>query len=372
MKNGKYVSKKGMNKKPLALLLALTLLVTGVVGGTIAWLTAESDDVVNTFTVGDINISIKETDVDNDGDSAPNVTDPEVTWFIAIEPMGDSNKTLYFMEENDEPIVIRDTLPEGFTLKSIKLKNQNNEEQDVIEHTPSEYDDYYGAPNLFYYQNGQQLVVNIGKGKNIDGYGLLKGGTYLEIVTEYEDYENLAPGKKTDPFTNTANITVNGTQYSDVTAQVTITPPALISKSITYRREEAPKPKFTVEVNPNGQNLLTGETITVKDVIMDTNQTFLADTLVIYEGVGSSKSSTPVNKTSYSVSVNDAKTEFTITGLKDQQAYTIEYRTRVNVAYDYAEKFDLINRVYLDGVLRDMNNDGKVDADEYAYETQTV
>ena len=62
MKNGKYSNgKKSLNMKPLAVLLALTLLVGCAVGGTIAWLTAETEDVENTFTIGDINIDLTET-----------------------------------------------------------------------------------------------------------------------------------------------------------------------------------------------------------------------------------------------------------------------------------------------------------------------
>lgn len=53
-----------MKKKTLALVLALTLLVVGVVGGTLAWLTDQTDEVKNTFTVGDINIGLTETTAD--------------------------------------------------------------------------------------------------------------------------------------------------------------------------------------------------------------------------------------------------------------------------------------------------------------------
>ena len=85
-KNGKYCNKKSLNMKPLALLLALTLLVGCAVGGTIAWLTSETTDVQNTFTVGDINIELNESEIDNDrnrsynfvpGDTLPK--DPKVT-----------------------------------------------------------------------------------------------------------------------------------------------------------------------------------------------------------------------------------------------------------------------------------------------------
>lgn len=61
------VCKKGRSeyeKKTLALVLALTLLVAGVVGGTLAWLTDQTAEVKNTFTVGDINIGLTETTAD--------------------------------------------------------------------------------------------------------------------------------------------------------------------------------------------------------------------------------------------------------------------------------------------------------------------
>lgn len=53
-----------MKKKTLALVLALTLLVAGVVGGTLPWLTDQTAEVKNTFTVGDINIGLTETTTD--------------------------------------------------------------------------------------------------------------------------------------------------------------------------------------------------------------------------------------------------------------------------------------------------------------------
>ena len=47
-------------------MLALTLIIGCAVGGTFAWLTKETDPVVNTFTYGNINIELTETN------SAPN------------------------------------------------------------------------------------------------------------------------------------------------------------------------------------------------------------------------------------------------------------------------------------------------------------
>lgn len=50
-----------MKKKTFVLLLALVLIAGAAVGGTLAWLTAKSDTVVNTFTTSDIEITLAET-----------------------------------------------------------------------------------------------------------------------------------------------------------------------------------------------------------------------------------------------------------------------------------------------------------------------
>lgn len=47
-------------KKKISLIMVLVLLV-GLVGVTLAWLTDKTDSVVNTFTSGDINIKLEET-----------------------------------------------------------------------------------------------------------------------------------------------------------------------------------------------------------------------------------------------------------------------------------------------------------------------
>lgn len=54
-----------MKKKTVALLLALVLVFGVAAGGTLAWLTAQTSAVTNTFTVGDINITLTETDTVN-------------------------------------------------------------------------------------------------------------------------------------------------------------------------------------------------------------------------------------------------------------------------------------------------------------------
>lgn len=61
MKNGKYVQKKSVKSVALILVLVLTLLLGCTVGGTLAWLLDTTDPVVNTFTAGNVDITLKET-----------------------------------------------------------------------------------------------------------------------------------------------------------------------------------------------------------------------------------------------------------------------------------------------------------------------
>lgn len=62
--------KRKIRNRRIAMTVALVLVVALVsVGGTIAWLTDQTNSVVNTFTVGDINITLTETwNTDKDGD----------------------------------------------------------------------------------------------------------------------------------------------------------------------------------------------------------------------------------------------------------------------------------------------------------------
>ena len=56
--------RRGMGGKAVTAMLALTLVLAAywAVGGTAAWLAAKSDPIVSTFTFGDINITLKDED----------------------------------------------------------------------------------------------------------------------------------------------------------------------------------------------------------------------------------------------------------------------------------------------------------------------
>ena len=60
-----------MKKKVIIAVVTLVLVFCFTVGGTLAWLQTETTSVVNTFTYGDINIDLEETDTGVDGDDDP-------------------------------------------------------------------------------------------------------------------------------------------------------------------------------------------------------------------------------------------------------------------------------------------------------------
>ncbi|MBR6563211.1 MAG: SipW-dependent-type signal peptide-containing protein [Clostridia bacterium] len=61
-------------KRTALMFAAIALILCGIVGGTVAWLSDTTEPVVNTFTYGDIDITLEETD-DGDGDPSINEYD---------------------------------------------------------------------------------------------------------------------------------------------------------------------------------------------------------------------------------------------------------------------------------------------------------
>ena len=72
-----------MKKKIVAAALACVLCVGLGIGGTLAWLSASSSDVVNTFTIGDINIKLDEAPIKTDANGNV-VLDKEATRVTSI------------------------------------------------------------------------------------------------------------------------------------------------------------------------------------------------------------------------------------------------------------------------------------------------
>lgn len=121
MKN--HANRRSVSMKTFVAMLALVLVIGCAVGGTVAWLTAQTDPVVNTFTYGDIDIELTETEPKDrqakiipgvDIEKNPTVTvkaNSEACWlFVKVEEEGTfTNEVTYsiadgWMQDDDTKI----------------------------------------------------------------------------------------------------------------------------------------------------------------------------------------------------------------------------------------------------------------------------
>lgn len=109
--------RRGVSTRAFVALLALVLVIGCVAGGTVAWLVAKTDPVVNTFTYGDINIELAETTGTSykiipgvDIEKNPKVTvkaNSEACWlFVKVEETGTfvANKVTYAIATGWTPL----------------------------------------------------------------------------------------------------------------------------------------------------------------------------------------------------------------------------------------------------------------------------
>lgn len=113
-----------MKKKAIVTVVALVLVLCCAMGGTLAWLVAKTDPVVNTFTYGDINIGLSESD-DLDLKMIPGNSikkDPVVTvkegseasWlFVKVEKSNNFDSFMKYAVDSDWTLL--DTSDDGLT-----------------------------------------------------------------------------------------------------------------------------------------------------------------------------------------------------------------------------------------------------------------
>ena len=87
-----------MKKKTLALFWALALVLGGVIGGTMAWLTDETPGIVNTFTDSDIEITLTETGAENNANSYKMVPGYTISKDPKVKVLKGSEKCYLFVK----------------------------------------------------------------------------------------------------------------------------------------------------------------------------------------------------------------------------------------------------------------------------------
>lgn len=123
-----YEKRRSVSSKMFVMMLALVLVFGCAVGGTIAWLTATSATVENTFTYGDINIKLEET-TGNNYKIIPGVNihkDPKVT----VE--ADSEACYLFVEVKEEGTFVANKVTYKIADDWIQLKDLAGKDVDGV------------------------------------------------------------------------------------------------------------------------------------------------------------------------------------------------------------------------------------------------
>lgn len=166
MKRGKYEAprapKRLSSKKALAVMLSLVLVIGCVTGGTLAWLTAGSETVTNTFTESGINITLNETKPENK--TAPMVPG----WKI------DKNPTVTVDEDSEDCWLF------------VKITESTNPDLDA-------YISYAIATGWKTVQpedaNGVTVIGRkVYKGEGKDGFAILGAGTYTDPMGDKDNF----------------------------------------------------------------------------------------------------------------------------------------------------------------------------------------
>ena len=131
-----------MKKKIFIIVVSILSICSFLIGTSVAWLSSKTDEVINTFTYGDINIKIEETDTqDNDNNEFTNTykmlpgnkitKDPKITVLANSE---DSYLFVEIKESENFKDFMKYELVEGWTLvegtKNVYVKEVTKSDKD--------------------------------------------------------------------------------------------------------------------------------------------------------------------------------------------------------------------------------------------------
>ena len=133
---------KNIKSKLVIVIISILSVCSFLIGTSVAWLSSKTDEVINTFTYGDINIKIEETDTqDNDNNEFTNsykmlpgnkiTKDPKITVLAKSE---DSYLFIEIKESENFKNFMTYELVEGWTLvegtENVYVREVNFSEQD--------------------------------------------------------------------------------------------------------------------------------------------------------------------------------------------------------------------------------------------------
>lgn len=227
-----------MNKKVVAIMTAMVMLFGVVTGGTIAWLQANSSEVNNTFTFGNIEIDLNETDVDNDNSTKNNAYN--------LIP-GDT-------DVKDPKVTVKATSEKCYVFVTVKQENNLLDDAKIIDFTIN--DTYWklvkGTKNMYVYEKNGSKVVD---------------ASQTSITTEsiLASFKVTVDGKEVEH-----NITVNqNLEEGDITAMKTDNKyPKITFDACAVQSDNI---KYLLEADEEGTDAVTlAKTLLVSTVELET------------------------------------------------------------------------------------------------------
>lgn len=174
--------------KLMSILLAAALLVCASVGGTLAWLSAKTETVTNTFTVGNINITLTESDSlqDTDGNlltnsykmipGGPIVKDPKVK-----------------IETGSEDCWLFVKIEEGDGAANLITTDAGTAETYITYAVDSEWSALAGNPGVYYRKTGDgNTVINTAYSILAGDKVMVKDTVTKAMMEEAEDVAKLS------------------------------------------------------------------------------------------------------------------------------------------------------------------------------------
>ena len=168
-------------KKILGAALSLVLVALCAVGGTLAWLTDKTDTVTNTFTVGNVSLTLKEHSLNDDGKTLSN------TWLD--EGKGNTYHLIPGTTYGKDPTVtIGETSEDCWVFLKVKASTTlSNYLTYTLDSAWQQYKDANGNPvDGVYYQAQPQTkntVLNVLQNKTVTVSDALNTETVISDLT---------------------------------------------------------------------------------------------------------------------------------------------------------------------------------------------
>lgn len=185
------------------------------------------------------------------------------TWTLTVPS---DNKTLARLSGHQ--CIIEDTLPESCS------------------YIPNSAEVNYGEMEVTSEQ--EKVIFDINKVieavKALRAEGTSVSDIKITYQTRITDMDTFLESTQGISYTNHAELKVDDAPVAEADANVYAVPVTVIKKDVQYDKTTAPEARYTIDVNPNGYDLVDGDALTITDILPD-NFELDMNTIKVYEEI---------------------------------------------------------------------------------------